>query len=167
MAELTADIIKLLRRRVDAAEHRAIRQLWIDHSIAEDSRNIPGLMATLTEDCVYTIVNHNVNWHGKDGATRFYQQLLTSFPDVHFDLQQIIIGPQGVFEEAHVTGTYQSQWLDLPAPSGEQIEFNVIIVFPWDPGQKLFSGERICFFNVGLAKSQNMSGESVSLPVSS
>ena len=167
MAELTADIIKLLRRRVDPTEHRAIRQLWIDHSIAEDSRSIPGLMATLTEDCVYTIVNHNVSWHGKEGATHFYQQLLTSFPDIHFDLQQIVIGPQGVFEEAHVTGTYQSQWLDLPAPSGEQIEFNVIIVFPWDPDRKLFTGERIYFFDAGPAKSQNMAVETALLPVSS
>lgn len=166
MADLTADIIKLLRRKVNPDEHRAIRQLWIDHSIAEDTRNIPGLMATLTEDCVYTIVNHNVSWHGKEGATRFYQQLLTAFPDIHFDLQQIVIGPQGVFEEAHVTGTYQSQWLDLPAPAGEQIEFRVIIVFPWDPDRQLFTGERIYFFNVGLAKSQNMSADATSLPVS-
>lgn len=151
MAELSSEIIRLLRRRADPEEHRAIRQLWIDHSVAEDSRNIPGLMATLTEDCVYTIANHNVSWHGKEGATRFYQELLTAFPDIHFDLQQIVIGPQGVFEEAHVTGTYQHQWLDMPPPSGEQIEFDVIIVFPWNPDQQLFSGERIYFFNILLA----------------
>jgi predicted ester cyclase len=151
MAEITNEIMKQIRRRVDAKEHRAIRKLWIDHSVAEDSRDIPGLMATLTEDCVYTIVDRNVNWHGKAGATQFYQQLLTAFPDVHFDLQHIIIGPQGVFEEAHVHGTYQIQWLDLPEPAGQHIEFDVIIVFPWDPKQQLFTGERICFFNVKLA----------------
>lgn len=150
-ASLHADIVKQLRRKVDPKEHQAIRQLWIDHSIAEDSRDIPGLMATLTEDCVYTIANHNVSWHGKNGATRFYQQLLTAFPDIHFDLQHIVIGPQGVFEEAHVTGTYQNQWLDMPPPSGQRIEFDVIIVFPWDPNQQLFTGERIYFFNITLS----------------
>jgi predicted ester cyclase len=152
MAEMSNEIVKQLRRRVDPAEHRAIRKLWIDHSMAEDSRDIPGLMATLTEDCVYTIANHNASWQGKDGATRFYQQLLTAFPDIHFDLQHIVIGPQGVFEEAHVTGTYQSQWLDMPPPAGQHIEFDVIIVFPWNPDQQLFSGERIYFFNISLAK---------------
>jgi predicted ester cyclase len=166
MVDLTADIVKQLRRKADPAEHRAIRQLWIDHSMAEDSRDLPGLMATLTDNCVYTIANHKVSWHGKDGATRFYQQLLTAFPDVHFDLQHIVIGPQGVFEEAHVTGTYQNQWLDLPPASGEHIEFDVIIVFPWDPDRQLFTGERIYFFNVGLTNSQNGSGESISLPIS-
>lgn len=167
MAEMSDKIVKQIRRRPDPDEHRAIRKLWINHSIAEDSRDIPGLMATLTDDCVYTIANRNVSWHGKEGATRFYQQLLSAFPDIHFDLQHIVIGPQGVFEEAHVTGTYQSQWLDMPPPSGESIEFDVIIVFPWDPDRKLFTGERIYFFNAELANSQNESSAPASLPVSS
>ncbi len=103
-------------------------------------------MATLTEDCIYTVVNKGVDWYGKAGATQFYQQLLTSFPDIHFDLQNIVIGPQGVFEEAFVSGTYESQWLDMPAPDGQRVEFAVTILFPWDPVQKLFTGERVYFY---------------------
>jgi predicted ester cyclase len=144
--DLRSEVVRLIRRRPDPDEYRSIRQLWIAHSIAEDSRDIPGLMATLTEDCVYTVVNKGVDWRGKTGATQFYQQLLTSFPDIHFDLQNIVIGPQGVFEEAFVTGTYESQWLDMPHPEGQRVEFYVTILFPWDPDQKLFSGERIYFY---------------------
>ena len=147
---LRSAVVKQLRRKVDLDEYKAIRQLWMDHSVAEDARDIPGLMATLTEDCVYTVVNGSVSWHRKEGATQFYQQLLTAFPDIHFDLQQIVIGPQGVFEEAHVTATYQSQWLDMPPPNGEPIQFDVILLFPWEPQQRLFTGERVYFFNVGL-----------------
>jgi predicted ester cyclase len=143
---LRADVISLLRRRMDSDEYSAIRQLWIAHSIAEDRRDIPGLMATLTEDCVYTVVNNGTSWQGKQGATRFYQQLLTSFPDIHFDLQYIVIGPQGVFEEARVTATYQEQWLDLPIPDGQRIVFNVTILFPWNPEQQLFAGEQVYFY---------------------
>jgi len=143
---LRNDVVPLLRRRINEDEYRSIRQLWIAHSIAEDAHDIPGLMATLTEDCVYAVVNKGVEWHGKAGATQFYQHLLTAFPDVHFDLQNIVIGPQGVFEEAYVTGTYQAQWLDMPDPHGEHVEFSVTILFPWDPDQGLFSGERIYFF---------------------
>ena len=149
-ANLHSAVVKQLRRKIDPEEYKAIRQLWINHSIAEDARDIPGLMATLTEDCVYTVANNGVSWHGKEGATQFYQQLLTAFPDVHFDLQHIVIGPQGVFEEAHVTGTYQSQWLDMPPPQGELIQFEVILLFPWDPKQQLFTGERIYFFNLSM-----------------
>ncbi len=143
---LQTEVIKSLRRRVDPNEYRTIRQLWTAHSLAEAAHDIPGLMATLTEDCIYTVVNSGVTWIGKAGATQFYEQLLTAFPDIHFDLQNIVIGPQGVFEEAIATGTYQSQWLDMPSPTGQQIEFSVTILFPWDPRQKLFKGERVYFF---------------------
>ena len=148
---LPTSVVKSIRRRVDPDEYRAIRQLWIAHSIAEDSHDIPGLMATLTEDCVYTVANTGTHWHGKSGATEFYQHLLTAFPDVHFDLQNIVIGPQGVFEEAFATGTYQVQWLDLPTPGGQRLKFAVTILFPWSPRQRLFTGERIYFFMNSMA----------------
>ena len=143
---LRTEVVKSIRRSVNPEEYRAIRRLWIAHSMAEAAHDIPGLMATLTEDCVYTVVNSGVSWHGKTGATQFYQQLLSAFPDIHFDLQNIVIGPQGVFEEAFVTGTYQSQWLDMPSPNGQRVEFAVTLLFPWDPKQKLFTGERVYFF---------------------
>lgn len=143
---LRTDVITSIRRRVDPQEYRAIRRLWMAHSSAEEAHDIPGLMATLTEDCVYTVASTGTSWHGKAGATQFYEQLLGAFPDIHFDLQNIVIGPQGVFEEAFVTGTYESQWLDMSAPNGQRIEFAVTILFPWDPRQRLFSGERIYFF---------------------
>jgi len=145
-ANLRTDVVKSIRRRVDPDEYRAIRKLWIAHSLAEEAHDIPGLMTTLTEDCVYTVVNSGVTWQGKAGATRFYQQLLTAFPDIHFDLQNIVIGPQGVFEEAFVTGTYASQWLDMPSPVGQRVEFAVTILFPWNSRQQLFTGERVYFF---------------------
>ena len=148
--QLPAAVVKLLRRRADPAEHAAIQKLWIAHSMAEEAHDIPGLMATLTDDCIYTVVNRDASWHGKEGAARFYTELLTSFPDIHFNLQNIVIGPQGVFEEAFVTGTYESQWLDMPPPTGERLEFDVTILFPWDPERRLFTGERIYFFLRGL-----------------
>jgi predicted ester cyclase len=116
--------------------------------MAEDARDIGGLMATLTDDCLYVVENKGVTWEGKQGATRFYQQLLTAFPDIRFDLQHIVVGPQGVFEQAHVTGTHKAAWLDMP-PTGKRVEFDVIILFPWDPARRLFTGERVWFLAPG------------------
>jgi predicted ester cyclase len=133
-----------LRREPDREEYQQIRELWKRHSIAEDARDLPGLIATLTEDCVYEVFPGGQEWRGHDGATRFYTELLAAFPDVHFELTNIVIGPQGVFEEAHVTGTHSGEWLGLPG-SGERIEFTVLIFFPWDPDRRLFRGERVHF----------------------
>lgn len=135
-------VLEQLRLRVDQAELDLIRHEWKTHSIAEDQRDLPGLMSTLTDDCVYTLINDGTEWRGKAGATRFYTELLTAFPDVKFHLQNIVIGPQGVFEEAHVTGTFQNDWHGFAA-TGKPVEFNVAILFPWDAEKKKFRGERV------------------------
>jgi hypothetical protein len=59
-----------------------IRRLWIDHSCAEDARDLEGLIATLAEDCVYEVVPTGQRWQGHDGARRFYTTFLGAFPDV-------------------------------------------------------------------------------------
>ena len=94
---------------VDPDEVAEIRELWKEHSKAEDNRSIEGLLATLSDDCVYTVYPDDVSWHGHEGAARFYTELLTAFPDIVFELQNIVIGPQGVVEEAIVTGTHSAR----------------------------------------------------------
>ena len=137
-----SDVRDLLRRRVDPSEYDAVRELWKQHSQAEERRDLPGLLATLTEDCVYEIIGTKHVWHGHEGASRFYAGLLGAFTDIDFRLTDIVIGPQGVCEGADVTGTHEQAWLDYEA-SGERVEFRVVIFFPWDPEQRLFGGERV------------------------
>ena len=136
------DVRELLGRPVDPKEYEAIRELWKQHSKAEDQRDIAGLLATLTDDCVYELVGTEHRWEGHEGATRFYTGLLTAFPDIDFQLTDIVIGPQGVCEEADVTGTHTADWLDYQA-SGERVAFRVAIFFPWDPEARLFRGEKV------------------------
>ena len=117
MNEFKNDVLELIRRDPDPGEHEAIRELWKRHSKAEDSRDLPGLISTLTEDCVYELVQTGHRWEGHEGAARFYGGLLGAFPDIDFQLTDIVIGPQGVCEEADVTGTHEAEWLGIP-PSG-------------------------------------------------
>jgi len=136
------EVVELLRRELDPAEYSEIRDLWKRHSKAEDSRDLPGLISTLTEDCVYELRPSGRRWEGHEGAARFYTELLGAFPDIHFDLTDIIIGPQGVCEEARVTGTHRGRWLDHE-PTGDALSWNVVIFFPWDRKQRLFRGEKV------------------------
>ena len=140
-------VLELLRRQPADEEYTAIRDLWKRHSIAEEKRDLPGLLSTLTEDCVYELVQTGHRWEGHGGAALFYGGLLGAFPDVDFQLTDIVIGPQGVCEEADVTGTHEAEWLGI-APSGERLAWKVVIFFPWDPGKRLFRGERV--YTAGL-----------------
>ncbi|MFN2469801.1 MAG: ester cyclase [Gaiellaceae bacterium] len=135
-------VVEALRRDPTQEEHEAIRELWKAHSKAEDNRDLPGLLATLTDDCVYEVRPGGHRWVGHDGAAGFYTELLTAFPDIHFDLTDIVIGPQGVCEEARVTGTHRAPWLGQ-APTGERLTWNVAIFFPWDRERRLFRGEKV------------------------
>jgi predicted ester cyclase len=145
-------ILDLLRADPSPEEHEAIRALWKRHSIAEDERDLPGLISTLTDDCVYELVQTGHRWEGHEGATRFYTGLLSAFPDVDFRLTSIVIGPQGVWEEADVTGTHRAAWLGFE-PTGETLEWKVAIFFPWDPERRLFRGERVYVTGLPLPES--------------
>ena len=147
MADPREDVRELIRRDPVPEEHDAIRELWKRHSIAEDERDLPGLLSTLTQECVYELVQTGHRWEGHEGAARFYAGLLGGFPDIHFQLTNIVIGPQGVCEEADVTGTFENEWLGVP-PTAERLAWEVTIFFPWDREQRLFSGERV--YTAGL-----------------
>jgi predicted ester cyclase len=136
------EVVEQLRREPTPEEYDEIRELWKRHSIAEDKCDLPGLISTLTEDCVYEVRPEGARWEGHEGAARFYTELLSAFPDIHFDLTDIVIGPQGVCEWARVTGTQERDWLGYPA-TGERVTWNVVILFPWDRERRLFKGEKV------------------------
>ncbi|MEO8571127.1 MAG: nuclear transport factor 2 family protein [Chloroflexota bacterium] len=137
-------IRRRLARPFDPVELRRIKRLWVRHSIAEDARDIDRLIATLSPDCVYEIVPTGQRWDGHAGARAFYTELFGAFPDNAFALSEIVIGPQGAFEVATLTGTNLGPWAGVE-PSGMAIALEVLILFPWDPATQRFTGERIWF----------------------
>jgi len=141
-----------LARQADAAELRAIRRLWQRHSIAEDRRDIDGLVATLAPDCVYEILGTDLRWVGHDGARAFYTELFAAFPDNRFDLTDIVIGPQGVFEAATLTATFEDVFAGL-APTGRPVRLSIAIHFPWEAATRRFGGEQIFVDRAALAES--------------
>src|SRR6266498_4509963 len=132
--------------------YSAIRRLWIEHSRAEDRRDLQGLIDTLADDCAYEIVPTGERWEGHAGARNFYMSFLGAFPDVKFDLQDIVIGPQGVIEVTRMTGTHRGQWAGQ-APTGQQISTLIVIHFPWDPAAAKFAGESIYYDRLAFALS--------------
>ena len=135
-------VLEIYRREITPELYAEIRDLYKAHSIAEDARNLPGLIATLTLDCVYELAQTGHRWEGHEGAAQFYMELLAAFPDIRFDLTDIVIGPQGVCEEADVSATHTGPWLGVE-PTGEHVAWKVVIWFPWDQQRRLFRGEKV------------------------
>lgn len=135
-------VLELLERKITPNEYNEILEIWKKHSISEDERNLEGLISTLTEDCTYEMPQIGKVWKGHSGARQFYIELLTAFPDIHFSLQDIVVGPQGVCMESAVTVTHKAKWLEYP-PTNQNLKFKTIVFFPWDPIKKKFRGEKI------------------------
>jgi steroid delta-isomerase-like uncharacterized protein len=117
------------------------KRLWQQHVLAENRRDIPGLLATLTENPRY-IMATRLEYVGKEGVASFYQGLFDGMPDASFNLKSITIGEDMVVEESVFTGTHTGSLFKLP-PSGKYITFPLIIMFPRE-GEK-FAGERMYF----------------------
>jgi hypothetical protein len=150
--KLTPETIQQrLGRPFDPAELKQVKRLWVRHSIAEDRRDVDGLIATLTATCSYEIVPTGQRWEGHAGARAFYAELFAAFPDNAFALSEIVIGPQGVMEVATLTGTNLGPWAETPA-TGLPVALQVLILFPWDPAARRFTGERIWFDRGSLAR---------------
>ena len=151
MAEEVRDRVRQrLGWPADPATHRTIRRLWQRHSIAEDRRDIDGLVATLAADCVYEIVGTGLRWEGHAGARVFYTELFAAFPDNHFALTDIVVGPQGVFEAVVLEATHIGTFAGL-APTGRRVHLELAILFPWDPESQRFLGEQIFIDRAALA----------------
>ena len=145
-----ASVRERLGWKPEAAELRRIRRLWQQHSIAEDRRDLDGLIATLAPECVYEIVGSGLRWEGHAGARQFYTELFAAFPDNRFALTDIVIGPQGVFEAVVLEATHQGPFAGL-APTGRRVRLGLSILFPWDRETERFTGEQIFLDRTALA----------------
>lgn len=152
-SETKGDVRARLGWPADPATHRKIRRLWQRHSIAEDRRDIDGLIATLAPECIYEIVGTGLRWEGHEGARAFYTELFAAFPDNRFGLTDIVIGPQGVFEAVVLEATHEGPFAALE-PTGRRVRLELAILFPWDPATERFAGEQIFIDRKALASSE-------------
>jgi hypothetical protein len=135
-----------------------IRDLWERHGRAEDHRDIPAILNTLSSNCVYEIPQWGYRWDGHQGAEEFYTQLYQAFPELTLHHKRIVVGPQGVAQETKATGTQAQSWLRLK-PKRKPVTFSTVSFFFWDGAQERFKGEclYVSFHPAGQGKrSQNL-----------
>lgn len=134
------------------------KRLWQKHVLAENRRDIPGLLATLIDDPLYEIMATGLQYPGKEGVTRFYSGLFESIPDANFNLVTVTIDDAMVVEESVFSGTHTGHLFEIP-PTGQFVTFPLIIMFPV-VGDK-FGGERMYFDMNTLLRQMGLPVESV------
>ena len=127
---------------VTQEQYDYIKNLWIKHVTNEAEGNIDVVLTTMTDDCVYEIVETGEKWIGHEGARTFYDTLTKAVPDAVFELLDIAIGPQGVLGIANMRGTQKAPFAGNDG-TGQKIFWRLINMFSWDPVKLKFTGERI------------------------
>lgn len=118
------------------------KRLWQKHVLAENRRSIEGLLDTLCDEPVYTIMATGEEHRGREAVAAFYRGLFEAVPDATFDLVSAFVAAEGVVEESVLRGTHRGKWMGVEA-TGRPIELPLTIVFPIEDGQIL--GERMYF----------------------
>ena len=134
------------------------RRLWQKHVLAENRRNIDGLLDTLNDEPVYKIMATGEAYRGRDAVATFYRGLFEGVPDATFELINAFVGEEGVVEESVLKGTHQGKLFGLE-PTGRAFALPLTIIFPMNGGQIL--GERLYFDLMTLLRQLGLSADGV------
>src|SRR6476620_11365097 len=112
------------------------------HRAAEDARDFPAVMETLTDDCFLEHVSLKLRSEGKADATRAYEEWFNAFPDLGPIPEGIAYGEDVLVAYGKLHGTMQGPWLGL-APTGREYTIPLVNIVPFRDG--LMQGERVLY----------------------
>jgi hypothetical protein len=112
------------------------------HRAAEEARDYPAVMETLTDDCFLEHVSLALRSEGKSDATRGYEELFGAFPDLGPIPGGIAYGDDVLVAFGELHGTMQGPWLGL-APTGREFTIPLVNIVPFRDG--LMAGERLLY----------------------
>ena len=122
-----------LARGFDPAELRRIKRLWVRHSIAEDRRDIDGLIATLSPRLRLRDRRHRSALGGPRRRAAVLHGAVRGLPGQRLravrDRRRTAGRVRGRDVDRHQPGT-----VGRGAASGLRVALEVLILFPWDPG---------------------------------
>ena len=124
---------------------RARAQLAIveEHVSRENAHDLPGIVATFGHRAWYDDEPWGEHHDRRDAVRGYYEDLLTSLPDLHIDITRCLAAEEGVALEVRISGTQLGSWRGLP-PTGRPVLFPLCGLFSFDEGGML-AGERIYY----------------------
>lgn len=81
-------------------------------------------------------------WEGKTQVEVFYRAFLTSFDQMEWVPQALVIGPQGVLDVVNMTGLLRKPFAGL-VEVDQPVHLQWVIYFPWAPDAGKLRGEII------------------------
>jgi hypothetical protein len=130
-----------------------IRRAWLTHVEAEEvlfkpfteevfQAQMEIMLGVFTDDCVMELVQTGQRWQRYEQAAAFYRVFLSSFLDMAWVPQALVVGPQGVLDVVNMTATLAKPFAGF-TEVGKRVHLQWVIYFPWLPNEDKFKGETI------------------------
>jgi steroid delta-isomerase-like uncharacterized protein len=122
------------------------------HFAAENAHDVPGTLATYTDDIVWDDVTHPLSpVHGKEAVGAVYTDIIAAIPDVNFVSTRRFTSEDGqwVVDESDVTGHVEGEWAGI-AGEGAPVEVRVLHLFQIREG--LIAYENTWFDSAAVAR---------------
>jgi steroid delta-isomerase-like uncharacterized protein len=126
-----------------SASARAQLAVVEEHVSCENAHDLPGIMATFGQRAWYGDEPWSEHHEGRVAVRGYYEDLLTSLPDLHIGITRCLAAEEGVALEVQISGTQLGPWRGLP-PTGRPVKFPLCGIFSFDEDGKL-AGERIYY----------------------
>jgi steroid delta-isomerase-like uncharacterized protein len=126
-----------------SARARARLEIVEEHVSRENAHDLPGIMATFGQQAWYDDEPWGEHHEGRESVRSYYDDLLTSLPDLHIDIKRCLATEEGVALEVRISGTQLGPWRGLP-PTGRPVNFPLCGIFSFDDEGRL-AGERIYY----------------------
>jgi steroid delta-isomerase-like uncharacterized protein len=122
------------------------------HFAAENAHDVPGTLATYTDDIVWDDVTHPLSpVHGKEAVGAVYSDIIDAIPDVNFVSTRRFTSEDGqwVVDESDVTGHVDGEWAGI-AGEGAPVEIRILHLFQIRDG--LIAYENTWFDSAAVAR---------------
>ncbi|HSK07217.1 MAG TPA: nuclear transport factor 2 family protein [Acidimicrobiia bacterium] len=122
------------------------------HFAAENAHDVPGTLATYTDDIVWDDVTHPLSpVHGKEAVGAVYSDIIDAIPDVKFVSTRRFTSEDGqwVVDESDVTGHVHGQWAGIDG-EGAPVGIRILHLFQIRDG--LIAYENTWFDSAAVAR---------------
>jgi steroid delta-isomerase-like uncharacterized protein len=122
------------------------------HFAAENAHDVPGTLATYTDDIVWDDVTHPLSpVHGKEAVGAVYSDIIDAIPDVQFVSVRRFTSEDGqwVVDESNVTGHVHGDWAGISG-EGALVEIRILHLFQLRDG--LIAYENTWFDSAAVAR---------------
>lgn len=118
------------------------REVLRRHLEAETAFDMPGTLATLTEDCLFEDVPTGETYRGRDAIARYYREWWDAFAITPVDIRSQITSPASLVVETRFRGVHRGAFRGMPA-TNRPLDLPVAIFITLR--DRLMSGERFYY----------------------